>query len=136
MWTILLLCLSNVFMTFAWYGHLKFFPNHAQPMWVIILFSWGIALVEYCFAVPANRIGSDVHGFQTAQLKIMQEIITLLVFGAFSVIFLKEKLAWNHAAGFVCMIAAAAFIFNPFAKKSTAAEPPAVQVQTTQPAEL
>lgn len=120
MWTIVLLILSNVFMTFAWYGHLKFFPGHGHPMWLIVLVSWGIALFEYCLAVPANRIGEATYGFETPQLKIIQEIITLVVFAGFSVVVLKEHLRWNHAAGFVCMVAAAAFVFNPFAKKAAA----------------
>ena len=120
MWTIVLLILSNIFMTFAWYGHLKFFPGTSHPLWQIVLFSWGIALFEYFLAVPANRIGERVYGFETAQLKIVQEIITLIVFAGFSVFFLKEHLRWNHAAGFVCMVAAAAFVFNPFAKRPAA----------------
>lgn len=120
MWTIVLLILSNIFMTFAWYGHLKFFPGNSHPIWLIVLVSWGIALLEYCLAVPANRLGESAYGFETAQLKIIQEIVTLIVFAVFSVVVLKEHLRWNHAAGFVCMVAAAAFIFNPFSKSSAA----------------
>ena len=127
MWTVVLLVCSNIFMTFAWYGHLKFFPGHSHPLWLIVLFSWSIALVEYCFAVPANRIG-EAGGITTPQLKIMQKIITLLVFACFSAWFLKEHLSWNHVAAFVCMVAAAFFVFNPLAKKQpAAAQPPATQ---------
>ncbi|HST94036.1 MAG TPA: DMT family protein, partial [Microvirga sp.] len=86
-----LLIASNVFMTFAWYGHLKF---KAAPLWIAVFASWGIALVEYWFAVPANRIGSAV--YSAAELKTMQEVITLLVFAGFSVVYLKESLGWNH----------------------------------------
>lgn len=119
--TILLLILSNIFMTFAWYGHLKFFKGNTHPLWQIIIFSWCIAFFEYCLAVPANRIGEQFYGFETAQLKIIQEIVTLLVFAVFSVLVLKESLKWNHVAGFVCMAAAALFVFNPFAAHAKAA---------------
>ncbi|MFC3714377.1 DMT family protein [Sphingoaurantiacus capsulatus] len=105
--TLALLLASNIFMTIAWYGHLKF-PD--APLWKVILISWLIAGIEYCFVVPANRIGF-ASGFTVGQLKIMQEIITLLVFAAFAVLWLGEKLKWNHAAAFVCMIGAVAFIF-------------------------
>ena len=101
---ILLLCISNVFMTLAWYGHLKF-PN--LPMLTAILIGWGIALLEYCFAVPANRIGY-AHGYSGGQLKILQEIVTLAVF-ATSV--LKEPLTWRYAGAAVCIAGAAAFMF-------------------------
>jgi uncharacterized protein (DUF486 family) len=104
---ILLLIGSNVFMTFAWYGHLRF---KESPLLAAILVSWGIALVEYCLAVPANRWGSAV--YTTAQLKTMQEVITLLVFAGFSVLFLKESLNWNHAVGFALIAAGAFFIFH------------------------
>ena len=104
---ILLLALSNVFMTFAWYGHLKF---KAAPLWIVILASWGIAFFEYCLAVPANRIG---HGTYTAaELKTIQEVITLVVFAGFSIWFLKEPLTINHAVGFALIIAGAYFIFR------------------------
>jgi hypothetical protein len=107
---ILLLLASNVFMTFAWYGHLKF---KTAPLAVAIGASWGIALVEYCFAVPANRIGSQV--YSTAELKTMQEVITLAVFAVFSVLYLGEALTWNHVAGFALIAAGAWFIFRgPF----------------------
>lgn len=101
-----LLIASNVFMTFAWYGHLKF---KSTPLMIVILVSWAIAFFEYCLQVPANRIGSGV--FSTAQLKILQEIITLAVFAVFSITFLGESLRWNHAAAAVCLVAAAAFVF-------------------------
>jgi uncharacterized protein (DUF486 family) len=101
-----LLLISNVFMTFAWYGQLKY-PQTA--LWKLVLISWGIALFEYCFAVPANKFGHEV--YSAAQLKITQEVITLLVFGFFSVFYLGESLKWNHFAAFVCLICAAAFAF-------------------------
>ena len=103
---VLLLC-SNVFMTFAWYGHLKFTD---RPLWLVIPASWAIAFVEYCFAVPANRWGSAV--YSTAQLKTMQEVITLVVFAGFSVLYLDEPLSWNHAIGFALIAAGAFFIFH------------------------
>jgi uncharacterized protein (DUF486 family) len=102
----LLLGLSNVFMTFAWYGQLKF-PN--APVWLAVVASWGIAFLEYCLAVPANRIGHTV--YSAAQLKISQEIITLLVFAVFSVTYLGENLRWNHLGAFACLVGAAAFAF-------------------------
>ena len=107
-WTpVALLVLSNVFMTFAWYGHLKFTD---KPLWIVILASWGIAFVEYCLAVPANRIGVQV--YSAAELKTMQEVITLIVFAAFSVLYLGEALKWNHAVGFAFIAAGAFFVFN------------------------
>jgi hypothetical protein len=102
-----LLLLSNVFMTIAWYGHLKF---KAAPLFLAIVVSWSIAFVEYCLAVPANRIGHAV--YSAAQLKTMQEIITLIVFAGFSVLYLKEPIGWNHAAGFLLIAAGAALIFH------------------------
>lgn len=105
--TFVLLLLSNVFMTFAWYGHLKF---KSSPLWIVILISWGIAFFEYCLQVPANRWG---HGqFSAAQLKTAQEVITLLVFCAFSVFYLKESLKWNYLVGFLFMIGAVVFVFK------------------------
>ena len=108
--TLLLLLCSNVFMTFAWYGHLKY--GHAWPLWKAILVSWGIALLEYCLAVPANRIGYV--RFSGFQLKILQEAVTLVVFMGFAVTFLKERLAWNHLAAFGCLVAGAFFMFHKF----------------------
>jgi uncharacterized protein (DUF486 family) len=104
---ILLLIGSNIFMTVAWYGHLRF---KESPLLLAILVSWGIALVEYCLAVPANRFGSAV--YTTAQLKTMQEVITLVVFAGFSVLYLKEALTWNHAVGFALIAAGAFFVFR------------------------
>ena len=104
---IVLLLFSNVFMTFAWYGHLKF---KSAPLWIAVFASWGIAFVEYWFAVPANRIGHAV--YSAAELKTIQEVITLLVFAAFSVLWLKEPLGWNHLVGFGLIAAGAAFIFQ------------------------
>ncbi len=107
MTTVLLLMCSNVFMTFAWYGHLKY--GHSWPLWQAILVSWGIALIEYCFAVPANRFGyGEFSGFQ---LKIIQEAVTLVVFIVFAITFLKEKLAWNYIVAFALLIVAAVFAF-------------------------
>jgi len=105
--TILLLTASNIFMTFAWYGHLKFTD---VPLWKVILMSWGIAFAEYCLMVPANRIGYGQ--FTAAQLKTIQEIITLIIFSFFSVFYLKEELRWNHIVGFLFIVAAAYFIFK------------------------
>ena len=104
---IVLLFCSNVFMTFAWYGQLKF-PN--AVLWQVVLVSWGIAFFEYCLAVPANRIGHQV--YSAAQLKTLQEIITLLVFGVFSVLYLGESLRWNHMVAFMFLCGAAYFSFN------------------------
>ncbi|MBR0670270.1 DMT family protein [Neoroseomonas soli] len=108
--TPLLLLFSNVLMTFAWYGHLK--APH-WPLWLAILVSWGIALLEYCLAVPANRIGFTAGAFTGQQLKVMQEAITLLVFAVFSVTFLGETLRWNFLAAGACLVAAVVFIFLP-----------------------
>jgi len=107
LWPILLLSLSNIFMTFAWYGHLKY---KTSALWIAVVASWGIAFFEYCLAVPANRIGSEV--YSAAQLKTMQEVITLIVFAGFSVFFLKESLTINHAIGFALIATGAAFVFR------------------------
>ncbi len=104
---IILLTISNIFMTFAWYGHLKF-KNTA--LCIVILVSWSIALLEYCFQVPANRIGHEY--FSAAQLKTMQEVITLIVFSVFSVFYLKEEFRWNYLVGFFFIILAVFFIFK------------------------
>ena len=111
MYTVLLLVLSNVFMTFAWYGHLKY--GHDWILLKAILISWGIALIEYCLAVPANRLGYEQ--FSGFQLKIIQEVITLIIFMLFAVFFLKEKLQWNYLVAFGCLGLAAffAFAFKP-----------------------
>jgi uncharacterized protein len=107
MQTVVLLTISNIFMTLAWYGHLKY---KEAPLWIAILASWGIAFVEYCFQVPANRWG---HGqFTAAQLKTMQEVITLVVFSVFSIFYLKEDLKWNYLVGFGLIAAAVFFVFK------------------------
>jgi hypothetical protein len=109
--TIALLLVSNVFMTFAWYGHLK---NHqSSPLIPVILASWGIAFFEYCFQVPANRLGAKT-GLVTAELKTIQEVITLLVFVVFAVFYLGEPVRWNHIVGFVFVALGAAFVFKPW----------------------
>jgi len=105
--TILLLTVSNIFMTFAWYGHLKF---RSKPLFLVIVVSWLIAFAEYCFQVPANRIGS--YQWSTAQLKTIQEVITLVVFSVFSVLYLKEEFKWNYLVGFALIIAAVFFVFK------------------------
>ena len=106
---VLLLCCSNVFMTFAWYGQLRY-PN--APLWLLVLVGWSIAFFEYCFAVPANHFGYRV--YSAAQLKIMQELITLVVFAVFSVTYLGETLRWNHMVAFALLGLAAYFGFNKF----------------------
>lgn len=106
--TILLLLLSNIFMTIAWYWHLK--GGMHRPLLAVILISWAIAFVEYCLAVPANRIGYT-HGWSAGQLKVAQEAIALVVFGIFMVTALGEPLHWRHAAAFACIMAAVAFLF-------------------------
>jgi uncharacterized protein (DUF486 family) len=111
MQTIALLIGSNVFMTFAWYGHLK--HNRGSPVGWVILASWGIAFFEYCLQVPANRIGADA-GFTTAQLKTTQEVITLAVFVLFSIFYMGESLRWNHGVGFAFIALGAAFVFKPW----------------------
>jgi len=116
--TISMLVISNIFMTFAWYGHLKMRELKwfdALPLFVIILISWGIALFEYCFQVPANRIGFNENGgpFTLLQLKVIQEVITLVVFVVFSMIaFKNETFRWNHAVGFILLVMAVYFIFK------------------------
>ena len=99
--------MSNVFMTFAWYGHLKFTD---RPLWLVVLASWGIAFLEYCLAVPANRYGLAV--YSPAQLKTMQEVITLIVFAVFSVLYLKESFTLNQLVGFVLIALGASFVFK------------------------
>jgi uncharacterized protein (DUF486 family) len=107
---VVMLCLSNIFMTVAWYGHLKFTD---RPLWLVVLISWGIALFEYCLAVPANRIGHQV--YSAAELKTMQEVITLVVFSVFSFFYLGEGIGWNQGVGFALIGAGAFFVFKgPF----------------------
>lgn len=105
--TIILLLVSNIFMTFAWYGHLK---HTSAPLIKVILISWGIAFFEYCFQVPANRLGYAQ--FNAFQLKTIQEVITLLVFTVFSILYLREELRWNYIVGFIFIILAVIFIFK------------------------
>ncbi len=107
MWTIILLCISNVFMTFAWYGHLK---HRQAPLWGAIVVSWLIAFLEYCFQVPANRIGYG--RFTAAELKIIQEVITLTVFAFFSIFYLGEQIKWNYAAAGMMMVGAVFLVFK------------------------
>ena len=108
-WPVVMLIGSNIFMTFAWYGHLKF---KSVALWKVILISWGIAVFEYCLQVPANRLGS--RSYSPDQLKVIQEVITLSVFGVFSVFYFGDKLHWNHAAAFACLIMGAFFMFHKF----------------------
>ncbi len=109
MQTILLLIASNVFMTIAWYGHLKY---KSEALWKVIFASWGIAFFEYCLQVPANRMG---HGmFTAAQLKIIQEVITLVVFAGFSIVYLKEEMKWNYLVSFGLILGAVFFAFKKF----------------------
>ena len=116
-YSILLLIVSNVFMTFAWYGHLKLQETKVTSSWpllAVILFSWGIALFEYCAQIPANRIGFSGNGgpFSLMQLKVIQEVITLFIFVLFSSVYFKgESLHWNHLAAFICLVAAVYFVF-------------------------
>ena len=115
---IALLVASNIFMTLAWYGHLKFSENKklaSLGLFAVILISWGIAFFEYCLQVPANRIGYKEHGgpFSLLELKVIQEVITLLVFLIFSLLFFKnESFKWNHFAGMICLVMAVYFIFK------------------------
>lgn len=116
-YTILLLCVSNIFMTFAWYGHLKLQETKISenwPLWAVILFSWSIALFEYSFQVPANRIGFIENGgpFTLMQLKVIQEVITLIIFTVFATVMFKgEALHWNHIVAFICLVLAVYFVF-------------------------
>ena len=107
--TVLLLAISNLFMTLAWYGHLKYLRGSKWPLFAVILVSWGIAFFEYCFQVPANRIGYAT--FSATQLKIIQEVISLVVFSAFAVAILGERLRWNHAVAFLLLLGAVYFAF-------------------------
>lgn len=117
LWTILMLVLSNILMTFAWYGHLKLAEMKISTSWpliVVILFSWGIAFFEYCILVPANRIGYQANGgpFSLVQLKVIQEVISLSVFALIVMfIFKGEAIHWNHVASFACIVLAVFFAF-------------------------
>ena len=108
----LLLVASNVFMTYAWSGHLRDFK--AKPLWIAILISWLVASLEYCLQVPANRIGFERAGYSLAQLKVMQEVITMAVFAAFAVLYMKERLTVNFAYAGLCLVGAAYFLFRDF----------------------
>lgn len=116
-WTIVLLVISNIFMTFAWYGHLKLQEMNISTSWplvAVIFFSWGIALLEYSFMVPANRIGTQINGgpFSLVQLKVIQEVISLTVFSVIIMLCFKgETIHWNHIAAFCCLVAAVFFVF-------------------------
>ena len=121
--TVILLVLSNVFMTFAWYGHLRFVE---RALWSVVLVSWGIAFFEYCLQVPANRIGFTA-GMTGAELKTLQEVITLSVFVAFAAWYLKEPIRWNTIAGFVMIGLGATLVFAPWAKGAEVATSPAAQ---------
>ena len=126
MLTITLLLISNVLMTFAWYGHLK---HKSAPLMATILISWGIAFAEYCFMVPANRIGSNT--FSTTQLKVIQEVITLVVFTGFSLLYLKEQMKWTYVVGFGFILLAVFFVFHDFGgSKATALPVVAQQTET------
>ena len=105
--TVALLLISNIFMTFAWYGHLKY---KNSPLWIAVLISWLVAFAEYCFQVPANRLGH--YQFSAAQLKTIQEVITLSVFSIFSVLYLKEGMRWNYILGFILIVIAVVIIFK------------------------
>ena len=116
-WTVLMLVFSNIFMTFAWYGHLKLSEMKISTGWpliLVILFSWGIAFIEYCFMIPANRIGFVDNGgpFNLMQLKIIQEVITLVVFVLFSMAVFHMQLHWNHIVAGICLILAVWFVFG------------------------
>ena len=114
---IALLTVSNIFMTFAWYGHLKY---RSEALWKVVLASWSIAFFEYCFQVPANRIGS--YEFHAAQLKTIQEVITLAVFAVFSVTYLGEKLKWNYGVGAICLALAVFFVFHKWQGAASSAQ--------------
>lgn len=117
LWTVILLVISNIFMTFAWYGHLKLQEMNITTSWpliAIILLSWGVALFEYSFMVPANRIGSQINGgpFSLVELKVIQEVVSLTVFSIIVMfVFKGESIQWNHIAAFVCLVAAVFFVF-------------------------
>lgn len=119
LWTVLLLIVSNIFMTFAWYGHLKFAEMHwfqNLPLIGVILISWGIAFFEYCFQVPANRIGYAGNGgtLSLVQLKVIQEVISLTVFSVFTILVFKgEQLRWNHFLAFIFLVIAVFLVFLP-----------------------
>ena len=108
----ILLVASNIFMTYAWYGHLKDFKS--KPLWIAIGVSWLVAFLEYCLQVPANRIGFQQAGFTLVQVKIMQDVITMCVFAAFAVFYMKERLTVNFLYAGICLVAAVFFLFRDF----------------------
>jgi uncharacterized protein (DUF486 family) len=110
LWTILLLICSNLFMTYAWYGHLR--DLKSRPLWIAIVFSWGVAFFEYCLQVPANRVGYQQAGLSLQQLKVLQEVLTLGVFALFAVVYMKERLTINFLFAAVCIVGAAWFMFR------------------------
>jgi hypothetical protein len=110
LWAAVLLTISNVFMTFAWYGHLR---HTGRALWLVVLVSWGIAFLEYCFQVPANRIGYTA-GLSGAQLKTLQEVITLVVFVIFAALYLREPIRWTTIAGFTLIALGAALVYAPW----------------------
>lgn len=118
LWPILLLVGSNIFMTYAWYGHLKDFKH--RGLLLVIMISWGVAFFEYCLQVPANRLGRAVYSL--AQLKIMQEVITMCVFAAFAVLYMRERLSWNYLWAGLCMVGAVYFIFRGTGDPAQAAQ--------------
>lgn len=126
MLTIVLLTISNIFMTIAWYGHLK---HTSAPLWKVVIISWLIAFVEYCFQVPANRFGYEWDKWSAPQLKVIQEVITLIVFGVFTTFVLKDRLYWNHYVGFALILLAVFFVFHQW--KSVPQRAEAQPVQTT-----
>jgi len=130
----LLLTISNVFMTFAWYYHLKNPTLKSAPLWVVVIASWGIAFFEYCFQVPGNRIGSR-SGFSTAELKVMQEAITLVVFCVFLWVVMGEKVTWNYYVGFALVLGGVFFVFHFNPPKTLHNHDPAHNVPATVQAE-
>jgi uncharacterized protein len=130
----ILLTISNIFMTLAWYGHLR---HMSRALWIVVLVSWGIAFLEYCFQVPANRIGY-ASGLTAAQLKTMQEVITLVVFAAFAFWYLKEPIRWNTVVGFVLIAAGAAFVYGPWSSPANPIAPrvPAIEAPATGPSDV
>lgn len=122
--TIVLLVISNVFMTFAWYYHLKHPDLKNSPLWIAIAASWGIALLEYCFMVPANRIGAQQSGFSVSQLKIIQEAITLGVFLVFVKVVMGERLGWNQYAGFALVLVGVAMVFGSWSPSRATGDAP------------
>ncbi len=129
LWTVMLLLVSNVFMTFAWYGHLR---HTSRALWMVVLASWGIALFEYCFQVPANRIGYQA-GLSASELKTIQEIVTLGVFVLFAASYLGERIRWNTVVGLALVALGATFVFAPWSNRDASARAPSVEGRPTAP---